>query len=527
MWTPKGVYRWRRENHRVLIVRDLASSLAYCLEIASGDTSAGVIKPLHAALTQLGQSLLEVYAPGVALDQVVPRPMSGGFGDPSQGYRPLRAEELGRLEDFPPLEVYLRVVETHGILHLPQHQDRVLSPEGLLTPSRRLSTRGLLAGSLRRLTQAFRRAFPEAEVPCDFQSEPAAFELLPAWAARFTPPACQIIPQLQEEATEAGFCQWWLAEAKSAVSFKSRLAFWKGTPAKEREAQLKERLNASTRRLHKLWQQLLAEAARAAAELPPLQLRDAIIQVQELIPLIRTDRGTRSTRHRCPVQGREVVEDQLARVRLIFRDSYGLTASMADFMTELSRPGPAIPVTSLGLGPVAQPLLLGALRARFRSLADLPRLETLRQRHGELDYERQVVDARIGFWDRVNVFRQTPEKERRGQLTRDQQNVLGELEQLREQVAMDFFRAAEVYPPLVIHLLTGPVESAVANVRAVCRCTRRTEERNGRREEVETWECELEGLKEATQAAREWAGEFARLFGALPGPARLLELWAG
>ena len=183
-----------------------------------------------------------------------------------------------------------------------------------------------------------------------------------------------------------------------------------------------------------------------------------------------------------------------------------------------------VPVATLGLGPVAQPALLGALRARFHSLADLPRLETLRQRHGELDYERQVVDAGIGFWDRVNVFRQTPEKDRRGQLTRDQQSVKGELERLREQVAMDFFRAAEVYPPLVIHLLTGPVEVAVGNITAVCRSRERRE--NGQVVET-TWECELEGVKEAQRSAREWAGEFARLFGALPGPARLIELWAG
>lgn len=503
----------------MLIVRDLASSLAHCLELATGDTTAGVIKPLHAALTQLGQGLLEAYAPEVPLDEVVPRPTAPA----SPPYRAMRAEELGRLEDFPPLEVYLRVVETLAVLTLPQRQDRVLTPEGVLTPSRRLSTRGLLAGSLRRLTDAFRRAFPEAELNRQFQSEPAACELLPAWAALFTPHAYEIIPRLQEEATEAGFCQWWIAEASRAVTFKSRLAFWKGTPQKEREALLKARLSASLRRLHQLWERLLEEAARAAAELPPLQLRDAIIRIQELIPLIRTERGTRSKQFRCPVEGREAVEEQLARVRLLFRDRYGLTAGMADFMTELSRPGPAAPVASLGLGPVVQPALLGALRARFRSAADLPRLEELRQRHGQLDYERQVVDARIGFWDRVNVFRQTPEKERRGQLTRDQQEVKDELERLREQVAADFFRAAEVYPPLVIHLLTGPVEAAVGNIRAVCRSERRKEGE----EYVERWECELEGVREARQAAREWAGEFARLFGALPGPGRLLELWAG
>ncbi len=506
-------------------MRDLASSLAYCLEMASGDSTAGVVKPLHGALTRLGQSLLELYVPGVALDGVVPRPVSLDWRHPAQGYRSLRAEELGRLEDFPPLEVYLRVVETLAVLSLPQHQDRVLGPEGTLTPSRRLSMRGLLAGSLRRLTDAFRRAFPETPVGREFQSEKVAFELLPAWAGRFTPHACEIVPRLQEEATEAGFCQWWMADARRGVTFKSRLAFWKGTPEKDREAQLKGRLNASLRRLSSLWETLLQESARAAAELPPLQLRDALIRVQELIPQIRTDRSTRRSKGPCPVHGRDEVENQLARVRLLFRDCYGLTASMGDFLAELARPGgPVVPVATLGLGPVAQPALLGALRARFHSLADLPRLETLRQRHGELDYERQVVDAGIGFWDRVNVFRQTPEKDRRGQLTRDQQSVKGELERLREQVAMDFFRAAEVYPPLVIHLLTGPVEVAVGNITAVCRSRERRE--NGQVVET-TWECELEGVKEAQRSAREWAGEFARLFGALPGPARLIELWAG
>lgn len=508
----------------VLIVRDLASSLAYCLELASADVTAGVIKPLHAALARLGQSLLELYVPGVALDLAVPRPVSLDWRHPSQGYRALRADELGRLEDFPPLEVYLRVVETLAVLSLPQHQDRVLGPEGTLTPSRRLSVRGLLAGSLRRLTDAFRRAFPDTPVGREFQAEKVHFELLPAWAGRFTPHAYEIVPRLQEEATEAGFCQWWMADARRGVTLGSRLAFWKGTPEKDREAQLKDRLNGSLRRLRSLWERLLKESAQAAAELPPLQLRDAIIRVQELIPQIRTDGSSRRTKARCAVYGRDEVENQLARVRLLFRDCYGLTAGMGDFLSELQRGGPAAPVPTLGLGPVAQPALLGALRARFHSLADLPRLETLRQRHGELNYERQVVDAGIGFWDRVNVFRQTPEKERRGQLSRDQQSVKGELERLREQVAMDFFRAAEVYPPLVIHLLTGPVEAAVGNITAVCRSRERRE--NGQVVET-TWECELEGIKAAQRAAREWAGEFARLFGALPGPARLVELWAG
>ena len=98
-----------------------------------------------------------------------------------------------------------------------------------------------------------------------------------------------------------------------------------------------------------------------------------------------------------------------------------------------------------------------------------------------------------------------------------------ELDHLNERITAAFFQAAEVYPPLVLHLLTEPVGRAVGQIRATSSCS--TERDSEGRQETR-YSCSLHGHKQAQKTAREWAQEFSRQFGPLPGPAQLMELWA-
>ena len=270
-----------------------------------------------------------------------------------------------------------------------------------------------------------------------------------------------------EHLTKFGFYAYW----GGSSSFIERL----GLRTSHRARLLATLQRKAEDRLQLLWRRMLEDAHRAALKVPNLALSQALVRLRRAVRQIECD----------------------SRGELLHRDEAlaGLDALRDTFLCFYSFP------ESLETLLAGHSWSQGLPAQRVERWRALP--EEMNRAAGEL----RLVDSQIGLFDRLNPFRQTPEKRKARFLSQLQNNLEKERESLREELLRELSRTQ---PVLALYFRIPVLARAIRAVRV-----ERVEYEDGPQHR-------LKGTRELEKALKKWMAEFADALGPPVGLCELL-----
>ncbi|MBN2497076.1 MAG: hypothetical protein JXR96_20960 [Deltaproteobacteria bacterium] len=441
------------------------------------------------------------------------------------------------LELYPPLAIYQAVGQALALLDsMEPGVEAGLTPEGAVVERKLAMPRALLLAAFRGLRGAYGKAYPGAPLLSEIgPAEPGGKlraqrdALLDAAFAELDQrrgPA--LLAKCLAHAYALGGVSRQLQGLRSSISVLDRIAVWSDTQEEKEEKWLQGKRHFYLRASRDSWQELLGLARQVAAELPPLRLRDLVIEAGQAMDSLQTDRGSFRSKPDCTIRGKAELLQALEEADRVLRLGFGLRADRQQMMEDvasylLGEPGPAPEPRMFTLGSYTQAVACVAKRLD-RDFAVLHRrIFDAQQRREVAGSEDEGVSRRISVWDRINVFSTTPEEKRHKELLAEIAALDADLRAGMLQLDRLFERALQAYPPAGLFFSLPRVAEAVRELRVECH---ERKVKKGARSQSR-YRCSLNGKKKARQALRDWTAGFVAAFGDLPGCAELLALWAG
>lgn len=435
------------------------------------------------------------------------------------------------LAAYPPLGIYLRAVEARAVLsHVRQGAEETLGPEGRLVMAPVQVHRHLVLVALKRLQEAFRRAFPALRLPRELLA-PRASEEGPLRVFLEQVEAGSA-PQLRERALNHALmlvaAQDEASRTSKLVSPVDRLSFWKSTGPKQRLEQLGRRQAYHRVALGQL-ETLLVQAAREAAhELLGFRLRDRAQTLVEGVSRIHTDQALKRRPDACPVHNQEHCLRLYEALLAVFAD-YGLKSSYQDFLAQVAAATPLDVVVEpdpvAGYPPTSATQLAGMLAFRLQGShfsEKVARLQEFLKTERMLASDLEKAQSEVTVWDTLNIFTVSPAEKRRDELASARRRLSPEIATLQKEVERLLGRAAECYPPAALYFSLPQVDWAIREIKAQCQQVSR---RSGGRT-YSGYQCTLKGKNVADQVVQRWAATLIGTYGVLPTYHALLEAWA-
>ncbi len=446
------------------------------------------------------------------------------------------------LTAFPPLLILHHASELRGALQTTlKAEERNLNADGAVSTEQLPSSRALVYAALGRLKRGFARAFPGVPLPADVEArahrEAALQSPSPLASAHLLDDFTRAMERVGgEDALERCLRRVTLRQRlgdrlqglRGAISLWDRVNF-DDTEDQRTEAQLHARRQWLDKATHAGWEDLLQTARQAGASIPPLALRDWAVASSLHLQAVHTDKGSTSSPRTCTVYGRQEVYQALDAIAQLLQQTWDLRGDRQELIAALQRrlqhPLPQQPPQRPRTWDDTLDLLASRLLGTpfFDDAAQIDRLAP--QLHAAQS-ELTATRGRITFWDKLNVFTDTPDERRRDELEDALNQLNAQLRPHVERLNATLEAALNAWPPAALYFSVGQVHTAVAAIRAVCQSyTVTTGSGNSRRTETR-YRCVLYGLGHAFAQQRAWNARYVALFGPQPGYNELLARWS-
>lgn len=406
---------------------------------------------------------------------------------------------------YPPLELFLRCYQARACLAMPcRIQEMVVGEEGtpqaLFWPGRSLLLL-CLEGLRRLLGSSFGVSvdWPQASMPLG----------LTDWRLRMAHAGVgPLLEQLSSQALGAGFALWQKERARQQVSWGEYARFWSQTPAKQRSREWRRAFEAEQERLSELFVQWWRLATRVSWNVPVMALRQSYLYLYQETRAIHTQSGTSLETCSCTVMGQEQAREQLLQLRQHLESLVSWVESCPTLLRRLSQ------------GDCRHPQL-ASLYAELQARGEIPAVSLLQELQAvqeRIEWNQHQVEQQIGIWDRLNVFRATPEKEARSQLKAMKKEVDGEIAPLRRHC---WEVLTGLRPELELFRQLERFEKAFSAIHARCISTE-VERSYGKTERQ--YRCSLEGHRQALACLREWGATLCGIYPSLLSPCQWMEM---
>lgn len=437
------------------------------------------------------------------------------------------------LAAYPPLGIYLRALEAKALLaRLGPNHEETLGQEGKVVLAPVLNYRHLVLTALKRLHQAYRRAFPALKLPRELVERPALPDgPLKKFLHRMeNEQGVHLRNQALNHALMLATLEAATGKARGQISQLEELMVWRTSEPRARLALLESRRQFHEGQLKRVSGELTAAARDAASALLGFRLRDRAQTLVEGVSRMHTDHGTTNSPRACPVHNQEHCLHLYGQLHSVFKD-YGLTGTYQEFLSRVAGATPLERVVEpdpvAGYPAMSATELSGMLAYRLQG-SDFPalvnNLQELLRNEQMLAREYEQAVGEVTVWDTLNIFTISPAERRRDELARRRKLLSPDIARLQKEVESLLGRAAECYPPAALYFSLPQVDWAIRAVRAVC--TSHTRKSSTSRRYRTTYRCALRGKAQADLVAQRWAAALIKTYGVLPTYHALLEAWA-
>ncbi len=532
---PAGYPPINSQSLRPLVARQLGPAIFPLLK-AQAEVAARVVK-LEAELREVS-SVISAFerinvlekSPAEAREEELKLLLSSSRSELFRRSEEIREQAYRALSAFPPLGIYLRAMEAQSLLaRVRIAHEETLGIQGKVVMAPVVAARHLVLAALRRLHEAFRRAFPAIKLPREYVSPP-------------TPPAGPLKAFLEQvnrghasrqreralsHALMVASLQAEASKTRKLVSPVDQLAFWKSSEPQKRLLELNQRREWHEHALQEAERALVQATREAAHVLLGFRLRDAAQTLVEGVSRMHTDGGSSRQPKSCPVHNQEHCL-RLYQALLAILNEYGLRGTYLDFLKQVAAAVPldleVKPDPVAGYPPVSPTQLAGMLAHRLQG-TDFPAMVT--NMHELIATEQRVAQeleqarSEVTVWDSLNIFTVSPAERRRDELARRRKLISPDIARLQKEIESLLGRAAESYPPAALYFSLPQVEWAIRAVRAQCHSSSR---KSGSRY-YRVYRCVLSGKATADAVTQRWAAALIKTYGVLPTYHALLESW--
>lgn len=317
---------------------------------------------------------------------------------------------------------------------------------------------------------------------------------------------------------------------RARIGWLDRAAFWSSSADEAAEDALAERASFHALVLQHRAVSALGIVEGAAAQHALLDLGRSLATAHLTTPAIATLGGSSGTSRHCPVFRREEVVAALDRAVARLCARYGTTADRGALVNavcdHLRRAGgPLRPPEGAPQSPAEVALLLAS---RLQGTPFLETVETLawaQPAASEARGQAAAAASAVSFWDKLNVFSDSPEEQRRDAL-RDEAAVRDQLVRDRHAAFRALYRdALRVHPPSLLADEALDVRAAFEAIRAVSERRTRTTKVGNTTTTTTYYVCVLHGRAVAQSMLGAWAARVIAVLGPIPCAGDLLDEW--
>ncbi|HHH28250.1 MAG TPA: hypothetical protein ENK57_07890, partial [Polyangiaceae bacterium] len=325
-------------------------------------------------------------------------------------------------------------------------RESVLGPDGAPQPIPSSYGRGIVLACLAEARRACVAGFgPLVHAIWPLQSSPRVTQAAPGGPYRAAGAPAPELPEFRKGETEdlafvfsalegaglrhevtmavthammAGVLETRRERAKERVTWTERLEFWSDSDAERASEAISARLGWHVTAMRFRAASALRLVGGAAVQHPLLRAGWTMVGLSRAIASLTTPSGRTAGPRPCPVLGKATATTKFTVVIESLSDYFGCISSrealVAVLRANLERAGAAPRRTPAATETREQLVaMLAATLEGTEFLTHLKRIEVLRPRIVAARGRAQEADEEVGFWDRVNLFSDTPEERRR------------------------------------------------------------------------------------------------------------------
>lgn len=317
------------------------------------------------------------------------------------------------------------------------------------------------------------------------------------------------------------------------IGWSDRLALWTESDAKYAEARLQEREAWHETMYQWVSHQCVRVVDQAAWSSPRHALGIGVVAAHQSLAAIRTRDGRSSSPIQCPAKGQQDALQALEYVRGCLEAGFGPRGDwdvlVQAVVAHLRRPAVPSPVRP---GSPSRVLswdeIVVAVAEALRPHGFVPLYERLVAQRADYDRiagEAQQARSAVGFWDKINIFTDTPAEKRRDELDERARQLHGAIQQVGHVADNMLNRGLEVYPPALVYYRLFTAIAAVRAIRAVRHTGTTTTKVGNTTIRNRYYYCRLYGKEDAMRTLAWWTRGMAACFGVIASPSELLERW--
>ena len=301
-------------------------------------------------------------------------------------------------------------------------------------------------------------------------------------------------------------------QVSSSIGWTDRLAIWTESDDKYDQARLNERKAWHETMYQWMSHQCVRVVDQAAWSSPRHALGMGVVAAHQALAAVQTREGRSRSAIHCPALGQQEALKALDYTRSCIERGFGpcgdwnhLVQALVAHLRQPAVPSPVRPGRPSRV--LSWDEIVVAVAEAMRPMAFLPiydHLVATRSEYGHLAADAQQARLAVGFWDKVNIFTDTPAEKRRDQLDERSRDVYATLQRDTRIVDDMLRRGLAVYPPAAVYYDLFSVITAVRAIRAVRHTGTSTTKVGNSTIHHRYYYCRLHGKAEATRALTLW-----------------------